>query len=338
MKKNNPTFLGALITFLLITQVGFTQITINGKVSNPSQAKTVMLYQIDFENNKHSNIGNFKIDHQGNFKIETGGGEELYQLYVGSKLVWLALMPGEKVDVIHNEKNEFTVNGSKSTNELRAFEAFYKKWEGKLSKIEFKLRLQKFVDKMVTPLAVYGSKSYWYNEDDDFFEKTTKRLLSIDKDCKSTQRMVGALKRLKKVTLGAIAPEISLENPQGQVINLTSLRGKYVLVDFWASWCKPCRAENPAIVNAFQKYKNKGFTVYGVSLDRKKAPWLKAIKKDHLNWTHVTDFKFWSTPVAKTYSVSQLPSNFLLDPSGKIIAKSLKGKALEKKLAEIFGK
>lgn len=336
MKKHIRNVLLGLSAIIGLHLSGFAQITITGKVAIPKQITAGALYKIDFEDSKHKNLGNFKVKTDGTFETKVEGGGEIYQLHFKGGFVWLALMSGEKVQVSYDEKKNFTVTGSKSTEELRNFEAFYKKWESKLKAEEFKTRIQKFVDKMTTPLAIYGSKTYWSNGDEAYFEKTVQRLQKIDKNCKATKRMVKALARLKKVAIGAMAPEIALQNPAGETVKLSSLRGKYVLVDFWASWCKPCRVENPAIVKAFKKYKSKGFTVYGVSLDQKKAPWLKAIKKDQLDWTHVTDYKFWSTPVVKTYSVGQLPSNFLLDPSGKIIAKSLKGEELEKKLAEIF--
>jgi len=143
---------------------------------------------------------------------------------------------------------------------------------------------------------------------------------------------------LKKLAVGQPAPEIALPNPEGQVVKLSSMKGKYVLLDFWAKWCGPCRAENPNVVKAFNKYKDKGFTVFGVSLDRSKEDWLKAIKDDGLTWTHVSDLKYWQSEAAKTYNITGIPFSLLLDPNGVIIAKNLRGPALDNKLAEIFEK
>ncbi|MEY4738757.1 MAG: hypothetical protein RLZZ05_141, partial [Bacteroidota bacterium] len=136
--------------------------------------------------------------------------------------------------------------------------------------------------------------------------------------------------------VGKEAPLFEMPDVNGRTISLASLRGKYVLVDFWASWCKPCRMENPNVVAAYQQFKDKNFTVLGVSLDKNKEAWVNAIKEDGLAWTHVSDLKQWQSSVVPMYQIEGIPFNVLLDPQGKVIAKGLRGEDLLTQLAAIL--
>lgn len=155
-------------------------------------------------------------------------------------------------------------------------------------------------------------------------------------DSRYTKELEERLNAIKPLDIGGMAPEIKLMSPDGNEIALSSLRGQYVLIDFWASWCGPCRRENPNVVKVYNKYHSKGFEIFGVSLDKDGNKWKGAIKQDGLTWMHVSDLKGWQSVAAATYNIHSIPATILLDKSGRIIAKDLRGQALEAKLQEIF--
>ena len=165
------------------------------------------------------------------------------------------------------------------------------------------------------------------------------------KDSPIAESMLGQVKSVEaglsdyKLTKSGkkLAPEISLKNPEGKVIKLSSLRGKVVLVDFWASWCSPCRRENPNVVKMYNKYKDQGFTVYSVSLDKDPEAWKRAIKADGLAWpNHVSDLLEWNTPLLQTYGFNSIPYTVLVGKDGKILGTNLRGASLEQKLKEVL--
>jgi len=151
-------------------------------------------------------------------------------------------------------------------------------------------------------------------------------IAKLSSDLQQTDEIIEIRKQAEeneKFMKGVKAPDFAQADTNGNVVTLSSLQGKYVLIDFWASWCKPCRAQNPSLVRLYQKYRDNGFTILGVSLDSKKEPWLKAIEKDKLEWHHVSDLQFWNNAVAKQYKISHVPQNYLLNSEGVIIGKNL---------------
>jgi len=167
-----------------------------------------------------------------------------------------------------------------------------------------------------------------------YFKSLSQQVETLSKQVAAQKAKKEIQERLKP---GNEAPEIVLNDPEGNPVALSSLRGNYVLIDFWASWCRPCRAENPNVVSMYKKYNKKGFEIYSVSLDRTKDAWTKAIADDGLTWTHVSDLKFWNSEGAKTYGVSSIPFTVLIDKEGKVLASNIRGNSLRSKLQEIFG-
>jgi peroxiredoxin len=168
------------------------------------------------------------------------------------------------------------------------------------------------------------------------YESTASKLRKSWPNNSYAKTFIAYVESLKKTAVGQPAPEISLPDPDGKIITLSSLKGKFVLVDFWAKWCGPCRQENPNVVKAYNEFKSKGFEILGVSLDRTKEDWVLAIKQDGLTWKHVSDLKYFQSQAARDYNISGIPFSILVDPNGIIVAKNLRGSALQKKLAEVL--
>lgn len=185
----------------------------------------------------------------------------------------------------------------------------------------------------ITPLSIIR-----YNQLADDMDKTYKMYEALSPEVKALPmgRYLAQMVLDEKKNTGMILADFTQPDTSGNMIKLSSFRGKYVLLDFWASWCGPCRAENPNVVKAFNRFKNKNFTILAVSLDKAKPAWVDAIAMDQLTWTHVSDLQGWSNAVALQYQIFSIPQNFLLDPEGKVIGKNLRGASLERKLEKIF--
>jgi peroxiredoxin len=186
----------------------------------------------------------------------------------------------------------------------------------------------------ISPLSVYR-----FSQVADDPAKTEVLFNNLTPEVKATP-MGNAIAQIvadaKNNGLGTVMADFTQADTAGNPVSLSSLRGKFVLIDFWASWCRPCRMENPNVVEAYNRYKDKNFTVLGVSLDRGRPEWIDAIKMDNLTWTHVSDLKFWGNAVAQQFQIQSIPQNFLIDPQGKIVGKNLRGAALEMKLAKLL--
>jgi len=222
--------------------------------------------------------------------------------------------------------------------------------EIKATEAEMKVFVEESITANISSPIVFSMLSYadWENEF-TFIETSTTAIKQKQPNYKYTESLVNNVSQYKTyleqkvakakgnpAAIGKEAPEFMLPDVKGKMLSLSSFRGKYLLLDFWASWCGPCRQESPTVVNAYQRFKGKKFDILSVSLDDNKEKWLAAIEKDKLTWNHVSDLKAWESSVVRLYQVEGIPATFLLDPNGVVIARDLRGKALEEKLNELL--
>lgn len=260
-------------------------------------------------------------------------------LFIDNSLVTITA----KKDSIGNA----VVKGSPSHNDFMEFTKIIKPYEqlftgegagDSVTRSTASTLLGDFIDKhpqsYITPLAVF--RNYQVTMDAGLMEKQYNQLPVATQKTAVGDYIAKQIADSKKNPIGKPLAEFSQADTSGNQVALSSLKGKYVLIDFWASWCRPCRAENPNVVNVFNQYKDRNFTVLGVSLDQAKPAWIDAIKMDGLTWTHVSDLQGWGNAVAKQFEIFSIPQNFLLDPQGNVIAKNLRGPALGSKLASLI--
>ena len=256
-----------------------------------------------------------------------------------------------------NKVKEFELEKEKLRNELRANQGNAELTEqyNTVNKAHYDYLKDLINTNSGSPVALTALGSLNINNELDAFKKVRDAMaismphsgfykqLSQNLDLAEKQAELQAKQQQQQqkgaalLAVGNEAPDFAQQTPDGNVMKLSDLRGKVVLIDFWASWCKPCRRENPNVVKAYNKYKDKGFEILGVSLDRDRNRWLQAIEQDGLTWPQVSDLKFWQNAAAQQYGVSSIPFTVLIDGEGKVLATRLRGPALERKLEELFG-
>lgn len=318
--------------------------TITGDLRNVNEGTRVLLQTV--EGRKVTPIDTAIVDAEGKFEMKGKIDDKGFaQLMIGRNRVFTTL-DNYPIHVVFDQTapRDYLLSGAEEVDGLQALTSRLSK--GVLDK-DF---VKTYTDTVGSPYLAYVAMQYLKTDEHmDVYEKVSKRFKTevpdskittqLDQFVSQTKKQAEAAKASNQLTrIGAEAPDLSYPNPDGKEMALSDLRGKVVLLDFWASWCGPCRRENPNVVRLYDKYKSKGFDVYSVSLDSKTDRWVQAIEKDNLKWdSHVSDLKKWRSVPAATYGVRLIPTTFLIDAEGKIIGKNLRGAALEAKLKEIFG-
>lgn len=337
LSEENFRTIAGWLTLILLAIGSFAQaqqqekVIIRGEVVGLSDAKKIYLQ-------RYYNKMFFVIDSStisaGKFSFHTKLTiPELYGIAIDTTVITpLYVFVDSKKELFvqydtANYRRNSIVKGSASTDRFRKYQQ-----NAKSTNIE--TFIKEDPASIVSAFVLYRYFAFELSASD--IEKYTNLL---DPSLANTQ-YVQLLKKLpgtlRGTGIGTKAPDFSLPDPEGKVLKLSDHFGKYLLVDFWAAWCGPCRRENPNLVRVFNQYKHKGFSVFSVSLDRSKDAWVKAIQKDGLIWPQVSDLRFWESAPAKLYGIREIPGNVLLDPSGKIIGRNLHGEALEKRLAEVL--
>lgn len=320
------------------------QVTINGKIENGNYKSIILTDYI-----QGAELAKAMIDQEGKFTMTAG-----VQMNMICKLgfdektfISLILNPGEQVSVIINGKNinEPVISGSSDSELLYRTIKKLNDFQRSIDEYTYNVMaeretfLYEFVSKNRSSLAVlFFLEQLDISEYPDLYKEVTNALTESHPGNVIVESYNRRFRDALFLPVGAEAPEIALPDPEGKIAKLSSLKGKVVLIDFWASWCGPCRKDNPNVVRIYHKFKDKGFEIFGVSLDRDKNSWISAISTDKLDWIHVSDLKYWQSEVVGLYGFSGIPYTVLIDRQGKILAKGLRGEQLENKLTEIFGR
>jgi peroxiredoxin len=360
-----------LLNFVFAKEKKFT---IAGHIFNKAESVNVLLKEYNTVQNIQTVLDTIFINDGGDFKASFGYQPGIYQIdFDGIEKVNFAIEAGQYVNidvtVPSNKQEQPEIQLSGSPDAIMVFDydkkqkAAYKKW---LNPVRRNIRLAKeagqtqrisqLSDLEKKNLIIYKNELAQYSKEKmthsialfyaavrldpelhlEYMKEIAQYFNKTRPELTLTQLFNEKISRISNLSIGNYAPEISISEQDGSPVKLTDYRGKYVLLDFWAAWCNPCRIENLNYARLYSKYKNNGFEIFAVSVDTSQKLWHAASVKDNVSWINVSDFNGWATSSALTYNVSAIPNNFLLDKTGKIIARNIRGKDLQSKLSELL--
>jgi len=360
-------FASFLLFIISCTKKSEPIFTLEGKISPVSTNYVLLIENTDIERKATKIVDTIFLDNKGDFKIDFNLEPNLYTLQFNtSNQVVLAIDKGQKIKINITNANtkdfKSIITGSKDTDALLAYESLrkrsldslvqsvrrevkkVKKSENpdqekiiELEQLEIKnysihlTELNAFIkSKMGNTIGIYATSIRWKGEEDlSFFDALTSDFESAHPNLKVSVNLREKVRRLQQTSIGGTVTEIEMKDVKEDLVSLSSVKKKYTLIDFWASWCGPCRSESKGLNALYEKYKDKGFEIYGVSLDTKRDKWMDAIIKDHRIWPNVSSLEGFKTKAAFDFTVSSLPMNYIIDENNKIVGKNLHGKEIE---------
>jgi len=358
-----------VLFFTNCTQKDSPTFTLEGQIENPERDFILLQQESNLERKESLFIDTLFLDESGTFKAEFNAEPHFYSLIINDNLtIPLVLNQGQTVKINVNSF-ETKVTGSKDTDLYMEYEEFRAESLerlvktirraitdesqnetpdlllidslGKLEISNYDLHLAElnaFIkDKMGTSLALYPTSIRWKGEENlEFYSDLLNDFKEVHPGLAITKVLTEKMSRLQQTSIGGTVPDITLKTSDGNEVSLYNINKKFTLVEFWASWCGPCRREGPVLKRLNDKYQSQGFEIYSISLDTNEKHWLGALEKDGRTWTNVSSLEGFTTPAAYDYSVTALPMNYLIDGEGKIIAKGIHGDDLEKLVDELM--
>ncbi|WCT14276.1 TlpA disulfide reductase family protein [Mucilaginibacter jinjuensis] len=365
--KNTAIISGVIMmSSLMFSCKDNTAFTVSGTVKNPSKIKEVYLLQAD-STAQFRVVDSAILSGSGDYRFKRSAKSvNLYKLKADTTHFTLVAQNGDAIELatdLADSRHDYTVSGSDASSKIKTFDEFTKAYTERNNKViaEFQQQSQKageqpdsllkiFMPAFQKNLADYSNAVLKFIDDNKgslagFYASTALDAVKYEQQLvayadrikrnpelarnPAVQSFIKLMEKAKPLSVGHQAPDFTITGADGNPVKLSDYKGKYVMVDFWASWCVPCRQENPNVLKQYQKFHAKGFNVLGVSLDKDKSAWQKAVSDDHLEWTQASDLKSFEGSTEQLYQIQAIPSNFIIDPQGKIAAKNVRGNDLE---------